>query len=142
MIHAARSAKQCIAEGATQGTSLKGYLKMLGISRGSLEELLVDYKDFARLRNIGVWVKTDFRLKEIGERVKKVERESGKYLLPSIPSQPSNPSCPLNYLIDLITRTNYLLDRQKRSLEEKFIQEGGYSENLLKKRLLYRKTRL
>jgi len=41
MIQAARSAKQCIAEGATQKTGLKGYIKMLGISRGSLEEKFV-----------------------------------------------------------------------------------------------------
>lgn len=139
MIQAARSAKQCIAEGASQKTSLKGYIKMLGISRGSLEELLKDYQDFARLRNITIWEKSDSRLKEMGGRVKKVKRETGRYKLPSTPSQPSNPSCPLNYLIDLIIRTNYLLDRQKTSLEEKFIKEGGYSEALFRKRVIYRK---
>jgi len=139
MIQAARSAKQCIAEGATQGTSLKGYIKMLGISRGSLEELLVDYRDFARIRDIPIWSKSDLRLKEMGKKVKKVKRESGKYKLPSNPSQPSNPSYPLNYMVDLITRTNYLLDRQKRSLEEKFVKEGGYSETLFRKRLSYRR---
>jgi len=68
MVQAARSSKQCIAEGASQGTSLKGYIKMLGVSRGSLEELLVDYRDFARLRNIAVWNKSDPRLREMGER--------------------------------------------------------------------------
>lgn len=69
MIGAARSAKQCIAEGAMQGTSFKNYIKMVGISRGSLEELLKDYQDFGRLRNIPVWAKTDPRLKEMAERV-------------------------------------------------------------------------
>lgn len=139
MIQAARSSKQCIAEGATQKTSLKGYIKMLGISRGSLEELLKDYQDFARLGNIFIWNKSDPRLKEMGERGKRAKRETGKYESPSTPSQPSSPSYPLNYLIDLIIRTNYLLDRQKKSLEEKFIKEGGYSERLFKKRLDYRK---
>ena len=124
MIQAARSAKQCIAEGATQKTSLKGYIKMLGISRGSLEELLKDYQDFTRLRNIAIWDKSDPRLKETGERVKRVKRETGETV---------------NYLIDLIIRTNYLLDRQKNSLEEKFIKEGGYSEKLFKRRLAQRK---
>lgn len=135
MTQAARSAKQCIAEGASQGTSLKGYIKMLGVSRGSLEELLLDYKDFTRLRNIPVWDKVDPRLKELREKVKKGKKETGRCFLPLIPSQPSDPSYPVNYLIDLVTRTNYLLDKQKKSLEEKFIQEGGYSENLFKKRL-------
>lgn len=124
MIQAARSAKQCIAEGASQKTSLEGYIKMLGISRGSLEELLKDYQDFARLRNISIWEKSDSRLKEMGERVKKAKREKGETV---------------NYLIDLIIRTNYLLDRQKTSLEEKFVREGGYSEKLFKRRLVQRK---
>jgi len=114
---------------------------MLGISRGSLEELLKDYQDFARLRNIAIWDKSDPRLKEMGERGKKVKRETGRYRPPSTPSQPSNPFYPLNYLIDLIIRTNYLLDRQKTSLEKKFIKEGGYSEALFKKRLVYRNRR-
>lgn len=142
MKQAARSAKQCIAEGATQGTSLKGYIKMLGVSRGSLEELLKDYQDFARLRNIPIWDKSDPRLEETVKKVKMVKRETGKYILPSIPSlpsSPSNPSYPLNYLVDLIIRTNYLLDKQKRSLEEKFIKEGGYTEKLFQRRLDYKK---
>lgn len=139
MIQADRTAKQCIAEGASQGTSLKGYIKMIGVSRGSLEELLNDYKDFGRLRNIPIWDKSDPRLREMGKKVKKVKRVTGKYQLPSTLSRPSDPSCPLNYLIDLVIRTNYLLDRQKKSLEEKFVREGGYTENLFKKRLDRRK---
>ncbi|MBM4402507.1 MAG: four helix bundle protein [Candidatus Cloacimonetes bacterium] len=132
MIHAARSAKQCIAEGATQGTSLRGYIKMIGVSRGSLEELLKDYEDFARQRSIPVWDKADPRLREMREMV------TGRYRLPSSPSQPSSPSYPLNYLRDLVKRTGYLLDKQRKSLEEKFVKEGGYTENLFKRRLRQR----
>ena len=139
MNQAARSSKQCIAEGAAQGTSLKGYIKMLGISRGSLEELLEDFKDFARRWGITIWSKDDPRLKEMAKKVKRVKRETGKFQLPSTPSKPSDPSYPVNYMIDLITRTNYLLDRQKKSLEEKFIKEGGYTETLFKKRITYRR---
>ena len=135
MIQAARSAKQCLAEGATQKTSLKGYIKMIGVSRGSLEELLKDYQDFARLRNIPLWHKTDPRLREMVEMVKKVKGETRKYKLPSTSSQPSQPSQPLNYLVDLVTRTGYLLDQQRKSLEEKFVKEGGYTENLFKRRI-------
>lgn len=130
MVQAARSAKQCIAEGAMQGTSLKGYIKMLGVTRGSLEELLEDYKDIARRRNIEIWSLERWR------------RERGRRLFLN-DSEPDPPKSPLplsileavNFMIDLITRTNYLVDKQKRSLEEKFIKEGGYSENLFKKRL-------
>lgn len=137
MVHAARSAKQCIAEGATQGTSLKGYIKMLGVSRGSLEELLEDYLDISRQKKIIILLRGDKRV----EMVKKVDLEGKiKCLFPPSPSySPSSPSRPssltLSYFIDLIKRTNYLLDKQIRSLEEKFVTEGGYTENLFKKRL-------
>ena len=137
MVHAARSAKQCIAEGASQGTSLKGYIKMLGVSRGSLEELLEDYLDLSRQKKIIILLRGDKRV----ERVKRVSLEGKiKVLFPPSysPSPPSIPSLTLTYLIDLVKRTNYLLDRQIRSLEEKFINEGGYSENLFKRRLKYR----
>lgn len=40
-----------------------------------------------------------------------------------------------NCLICLIHQANYLLDRQLQTLEKTFITEGGYSENLFKKRL-------
>lgn len=40
MTQAARSAKQCLAEGTSQKTSLKGYIKMLGVSRGSFRRII------------------------------------------------------------------------------------------------------
>jgi four helix bundle suffix protein len=46
----------------------------------------------------------------------------------------------VNYLIDLLTRSGYLLDRQINAVEEKHQREGGYRENLLKKRLEYKKS--
>lgn len=46
----------------------------------------------------------------------------------------------LNYLIDLIKRGGYLLDKQINAIEEKHRVEGGYNENLLKKRLAYKNT--
>ena len=43
-------------------------------------------------------------------------------------------------MIILINQTNQLLDQKLRWLEEEFVQEGGFRENLLKKRLEYRKN--
>jgi len=53
-------------------------------------------------------------------------------------SRPSFLSSDLNFLIDLVTRTNYLLDRQRRALEKHFIEHGGHSENLAEKRRKFR----
>ncbi|MDP1710158.1 MAG: four helix bundle protein, partial [bacterium] len=45
MEQAGRSGKQNIAEGYLQ-KSIEGKLKLLAVSRGSLEELLNDYQDY------------------------------------------------------------------------------------------------
>ena len=56
MIQAARSGKQNIAEGSmASGTSKKTEkteLKLVGVAGASLEELLLDYRDFVRLRSL------------------------------------------------------------------------------------------
>ncbi|HEX8974199.1 MAG TPA: four helix bundle suffix domain-containing protein [Patescibacteria group bacterium] len=129
MDQAARSSKQCIAEGAMQGTSLKGYIKMLGVSRGSYEELLEDYKDLARLNKIGVWDAEGLR-RERGFRIFIKDNEP----LPPTPPLPQDLKTAVNVMVDMITRTNFLLDQQKRSLEKKFLEEGGFTENLYKRR--------
>ena len=136
MDQAARSSKQCIAEGAMQGTSLKGYIKMLGVSRGSYEELSEDYKDLARLNEIEIWD---------SERLRRFRRERIFIQDHDIPLPPTPPlsqdfSVAINVMIDIITRENFLLDQQKRSLEKKFLEEGGYSENLFKRRMDFKKS--
>ena len=58
MVQAARSGKQNIAEGSMgSGTSRKGELKLVGVARASLEELLLDYEDFLRQRSLPLWGK-------------------------------------------------------------------------------------
>lgn len=49
MVQAARSTKQNIAEGSSDGqTSMEVELKLLGIARGSNQELLADYLDYLK----------------------------------------------------------------------------------------------
>ena len=51
MVQAARSGVQNIAEGSmASATSKKTELKLTGVARASLEELLLDYEDFLRQR--------------------------------------------------------------------------------------------
>ncbi len=128
MVQAARSGKQCIPEGYLQ-KSLKGYIKLLGVTRGSFEELLQDLGDFARNHSLEIKEKW-------GNGAKR--DKWGKYLLPLDPLHPLDPFIPVNFLANLIRRTNYLLDRQIKALEEKFIREGGYTEKIFQKRLAYK----
>ncbi|MDO8637983.1 MAG: four helix bundle suffix domain-containing protein [Candidatus Daviesbacteria bacterium] len=130
MEQAGRSGKQNIAEGYLE-RSLKMYIKLVGVSRGSFGELLEDYEDFARLNNILVWGAEKGRdMREMRDIWAKLNPHT-----PYIPSFPNNPETAVNLLITLLNQENYLLDRQIKALEEKFIKEGGYSENLFKKRL-------
>src|SRR6266851_787033 len=58
MVQAARSGKQNIAEGSkAAGTSKEMEIKLMNVARASLEELLVDYKDFLRVRDFPLWEK-------------------------------------------------------------------------------------
>lgn len=58
MVQAARSGRQNIAEGSVaSGTSSKIELKLVGIARASLEELLLDYKDYLRQNSLDEWPK-------------------------------------------------------------------------------------
>ena len=58
MVQAARSGVQNIAEGSmASATSKKMELKLTGVARASLEELLLDYQDFLRQRGLPLWDK-------------------------------------------------------------------------------------
>src|SRR2546426_2598648 len=58
MIQAARSGKQNIAEGSkAAATSKETEIKLTNVARASLEELLIDYRDFLRVRDLPLWDK-------------------------------------------------------------------------------------
>lgn len=55
MEQAARSGKQNIVEASNERTSKKMELKLLGVARGSQEELLNDYEDYLRQHRLEKW---------------------------------------------------------------------------------------
>ena len=62
MVQAARSGKQNIVEGcAARTTSTETELKLLNVAKASLQELLVDYEDYLRVRKLTLWGKDDNR---------------------------------------------------------------------------------
>ena len=59
MNQAARSGKQNIVEGVNKSTtSNQGVIKLLGVARASIEELLTDYEDFLHQRGFQIYPKT------------------------------------------------------------------------------------
>ena len=132
MEQAARSGKQNIAEGYLQ-KSLEGRIKLLGVARGSLEELLNDYQDFLWQKKFKVWDKDSTKaqtIRQLGYNRYK-NYSNYKYYI-------SDPETAANTMICLINQTNRLIDQKLRWLEEKFVAEGGFRENLFKKRLARR----
>ena len=66
MVQAARSGKQNIAEGSmASGTSKKTELKLVGVARASLEELLVDFQDYLRQHSLPLWGKDHPQAREV-----------------------------------------------------------------------------
>lgn len=133
MIQAGRSGKQNIAEGYSE-KSLKGYIKLLGVAYASLEELLEDFRDFLRQRKLRVWGKEHPKIREFrGFRVFWDFEKSPSS--PNTPRLPGDPEEVANLILTIGHQASFLLARQIKGLEEKFIKEGGYTENLFRQRL-------
>ncbi len=140
MIQAARSGMTNLVEGYQQ-ESLEGYIKLSGVERGSLEELLKDYRSFARQNGVTQWDKEKC-IREIWEigAIWEILKET-----PTLPDNPNFPDFPddltngINLMITLVNQANFLIDKLNTSLEKKFTEEGGFRENLFKKRVNYKK---
>ena len=128
MVQAARSGGKNIAEGSeASGTSKKTELKLTGVARASLEELLGDYRDFLRQRGLTEWGKDHSMAREV-RRLAYAPNRSYQTYASYIEQAP--PEVAANTMLCLIHQTNYLLDQQLRQLEEAFLKQGGFTERL------------
>lgn len=136
MVQAARSGRQNIAEGSqASGTSKKFELKLVGVARASLEELLLDYEDFLRQRGLKLWDKghpTAVVIRRLAYEKNRAYSTYSSYI------EKAPPEVAANTIICLIHQTNYLLDQQLRQLEQAFLKEGGFTERLYKARVASR----
>lgn len=143
MIQAARSGKQNIAEGSmASGTSTEMEIKLIGVARASLEELLVDYQDFLRVRNLPLWPKDSKEALFVRGLGHKSHRSHGTYETYDIYrefAESRSADVVANIAICLIHQANFLLDRQLKSLEERFLAAGGIRERMTKVRLQHRR---
>lgn len=137
MVQAARSGKQNIAEGCmASATSNKTELKLIGVARASLEELLLDYEDYLRVKQLPLWAKENPRAMKIRQLAYKSNRSYTTY---KTYIEESDPEVAANTIVCLIHQANYLLDRQLRALEKQFVEQGGFTERLYGIRLNARK---
>lgn len=138
MVQAARSGKQNIAEGCmASGTSKKTELKLVGVARASLEELLIDFQDFLRQKGLLLWGKEHSGA--IAVR-KLAYGKNRSYMTYKTYTEQGSAEIATNTIICLIHQTNFLLDQQLRSLEKEFLEKGGFTERLYRVRSQFRKT--
>jgi len=133
MVQAARSGKQNIVEGSkASGTSKEMEIKLTNVARASLEELLEDYRDYLRVRDLAIWDKDSKEaryVRKLGNRSHTTYETYREFC------ETRSAEVVANIAICLIHQTNYLLDQQIRRLEQDFLKEGGLRERMTKARI-------
>lgn len=138
LIQAARSGTRNIPEGYLQ-QGRKGYIKLGGVARGSLEELLKDVMAYARQNRLAIWPKERSReIREMGEIWRIIKTTPVLPDHPNFPDLPNSPEVAINLMITLINQANYLIDRLVESIKEKHRREGGLTEELYQARKNFR----
>lgn len=137
MVQAARSGKQNIAEGSmASGTSKKTELRLIGVARASLEELLLDYTDFLRQNDFEQWSKDH----EKAVFIRRFSNRAGRsYKTYKTYVETKGPANAANAMVCVVHQTNFRLDRLLRQLEQAFKDEGGFTERLYRVRSASRK---
>ena len=136
MIQASRSGKKNILEGSKAAlTSKETEIKLTNVARASLEELLDDFLDYLRARDLKIWDKDS---KE-AQYVRKLGRKMPQtYELYREIVETRSAEVVANVAICLIHQSNYLLDQQLHRLEQDFVKEGGLRERMTRARLATR----
>lgn len=135
MVQAARSGKQNIAEGSAAGsTSKETEIKLTNVAKASLQELLIDYEDYLRVRNLEMWGKDSEKVAQTKGFCRK-QRDSSE-IIRRFPERSDETIA--NIAITLIHQCDRLLygliERQKRD----FLQYGGIREQMSQARRNYR----
>lgn len=136
MLQAARSGKQNIAEGRSDAaSSAEMEIKLYGVARGSLHELLNDYEDYMRTRRVSFW---DFRHPRYSRLLEtcRVNNDTEFYMA-FAPDLNDEEFC--NMLLTLIHQAIKMLDKMIELVKEDFLKNGGIKEQMLKARLSYRR---
>lgn len=133
MVQAARSGKQNIAEASmASATSKETEVKLTNVARASLGELLEDYRDFLRTRNIAEWEKNHPYAKRLSDllRTPDANYETFRKAI-----EHDDPAISANAILGLTKVAYALLTKQIKQLEIAFVEEGGLRERMTRARL-------
>ncbi len=138
MVQAARSTKQNIAEGSSDGqTSTETELKLLGIARGSNKELMEDYQDYLKRKRLSEWYATkNPRFERMHEFCKYHNKyEDYREMLPKM-----NDEELANMAICLCHQVDKAMTKYIERKDREFTTEGGIRERMTAARLDQRET--
>lgn len=139
MIQAARSGRQNIAEGAAAAaTSAETEIKLMNVARASLQELLLDYEDYLRVRGLTKWELTDPKSIQC-RRVCSAHNDSVFYRNAILSRSDETIA---NIAITLIHQTDVFLRKLIIRLQSDFVKNGGIKELMYKARTNYRNNNL
>lgn len=135
MVQAARSGKQNIAEGnQAAATSSETEIKLTNVAKASLEELLDDYEDYLRVRNMQQWGSLHPRYEKMRQyaRSEEIKKEYAATM------QRMNDEEIANLCITLIHQAIYMLHKLLVTMQTRFVKEGGIKERMYQSRINYR----
>ena len=135
VVQAARSGKQNLAEGNIDGvTSKEMEIRLTNVNRASLHELLLDYEDYLRVRNLQQWPLNDERTKKLQHYCtthsnsedyrKAIENRSDEEIA--------------NLAITMIHQFDNMMGKYIARLEADFTEQGGIRERMHAARTGYR----
>lgn len=132
MIQAARSIKQNIAEGSSDGqTSMETELKLLGIARGSNQELLEDYQDYLKRKGMTEWFGKNQRF----DRLHNFCKTHSKYEDYRPLMEKMNDEELANMAICLCHQVDAALTKYIERKDREFTVDGGIRERMTAARL-------
>ncbi|MBR0244119.1 MAG: four helix bundle suffix domain-containing protein [Bacteroidaceae bacterium] len=137
MVQSARSTTQNIIEGCEDGrTSTETEVKLLGIAKGSLQELLNDYQQYLASRNLTLWNKSHPRFRKMLDycRTHNDTADFEPYFHSATAEELANIAITLCHYIDR------MMDKHIANVEHTFVEEGGIKERMTAARLGRRKT--
>jgi four helix bundle suffix protein len=132
MVQAARSGKQNIAEGSAAATTSKEtQLKLTNVAKASLQELLIDYEDYLRVRGLEQWT-SDSEKSRRTRTYCAAHNDSASY---REAIKLRNDETIANIAITLIHQADHMLQGLIAYQKKDFLAHGGIKEQMTRARL-------
>jgi len=127
MIQAARSGKQNIAEGNQAATtSSETEIKLTNVAKASLEELLVDYEDYLRTRQLTQWDIQHPRYSKMRNWTKTEDFSINH----AFRAEQLSDEEVANLGITLCHQIIFMLNNLLKTLQDRFVTQGGIKERM------------